>query len=401
MSDRPLRSRRSDRRRRRGRRGDRARALALRAALHPARGGPRRRRRDEQGQHRPPAHRLRRQAGHARVAPRAPRATSCSASTRRSAGIPIEPTGALLVAWDAAAEAALAGIVENARGATATAAIAPARARGALRARAAPRARCARRRSRFPTRASSVRSRPRSPTRPRRSRTARAAARASPLDRRRAATDGGYVLATIRRAAARRARSSTPPGCTPTRSTACFGHDALHGHPAARRADRLRQARPPARRHVILAGADEDDQGRAGRADGLRQRRARTDRRGRRRPSRPPRRPRPGWRACRHEGGGSCRRCSSEEVTAVYVGPARRDRARRLPDQRRRRAALRLRRRHPLDRAHRPRWRSPSTCVDGLARRPGCARSRRRTSASMRMPNIGESVPRPYADRRS
>ena len=44
-------------------------------------------------------------------------------------------------------------------------------------------------------------------------------------------------------------------------------------------------------------------------------------------------------------------------------GPARGDRGPRLPAQRPRRAALRLRRRHPLDRGLRARWRSPSTCA--------------------------------------
>ena len=71
-----------------------------------ARRGRRRRHRDEQGQHRHPAHRLRRQARHARGAPGAARPRAAQ-RLRPEAGIPIEPLGALLVAWDAEQLAAL------------------------------------------------------------------------------------------------------------------------------------------------------------------------------------------------------------------------------------------------------------------------------------------------------
>ena len=62
------------------------------------RGAGRRRRRHQQGQHRHPAHRLRRHAGHAGVPPRRPRLPAARRYAART-GIPVERTGALLVAW--------------------------------------------------------------------------------------------------------------------------------------------------------------------------------------------------------------------------------------------------------------------------------------------------------------
>ena len=74
------------------------------------RGARRRRRRHQQGQHRHPAHRLRRHAGHARVAAGRAAATTCWAPTPQRTGIPVERTGALLVAWTDEELAALPGL---------------------------------------------------------------------------------------------------------------------------------------------------------------------------------------------------------------------------------------------------------------------------------------------------
>ena len=61
-----------------------------------------------------------------------------------------------------------------------------------------------------------------------------------------------------------------------------LGHDGFTITPAARRADRVRQARAPARPAHRPRGPDEGHEGRADRADRVRQRDARPDRRGRR-----------------------------------------------------------------------------------------------------------------------
>ena len=121
-----------------------------------------------------------------------------------------------------------------------------------------------------------------------------------------------------RRLPARHARRSADGALPGERGRAALRRDrphagprALHRHAAARRADRVRQARAPAGRAHRARGADEDHQGRADRADRVRQRdaRARPPRTwsARTTPSRPPR----GWRTCAPRARASCRSCSS------------------------------------------------------------------------------------------
>ena len=62
--------------------------------------GDRRRGPHEQGQHRHPPHRVRREAGHARGPPGRPGLRRCCGAYAEAAGIAVERTGALLVAWD-------------------------------------------------------------------------------------------------------------------------------------------------------------------------------------------------------------------------------------------------------------------------------------------------------------
>ena len=221
----------------------------------------------------------------------------------------------------------------------------------------------------------------------------------------RAVTACGRAAGRLRdrdRAAARwpRAGSSTPPGCAATRSTAMAGHERVHGHAEARGADRLRQARPrPLVNHILLpvptektkgvlvaptvygnvmlgpTADDVDDKDETGSttATGLAS-------------------------LLRGTARASCPRLVEQEVTAIYVGLRAATEHARLPARRRRRAALRLRRRDPLDRAHR---------LDGDRRARARRRSARaglelrragRRAADVRMPNIGEATPRPYQD---
>ena len=174
----------------------------------------------------------------------------------------------------------------------------------------------------------------------------------------------------------------------------------LHGHASARRADRLRQALAPARLAHRAGGADQDHEGRADRPDRLRQRHARPDRRGRRAQGRHQldgRRPRlparggPADRAGPARAGGDGRLCRA----------ARGDRARGLPGVDPRGRALRLRRRHPLDRP---------LGVDGDRRARARARSRMRASrcrrgrarrSSSRCRTSARRFTRPYARRRA
>ena len=93
-----------------------ARELTLRgASLRPDRGGRRRRRRHQQGQHRDPAHRLRRQARHPGVPPGPRRGYALLTSYAARVGIPAEAIGALLVAWNDEQPAALPGIAGEGR----------------------------------------------------------------------------------------------------------------------------------------------------------------------------------------------------------------------------------------------------------------------------------------------
>ena len=149
--------------------------------------------------------------------------------------------------------------------------------------------------------------------------------------------------------------------------------------------------------HVRAAGAHRDDQGRPRRADGVRQRDARADRgrhRAQGRHELDRRRPRPPAVA---RGGASCPSLLEQEVTAVYVGPARRHRARRLPARGRRRPAA-TRAPEASARPGSPaRWRSPSTSATSSTR-AGLALARAAGGLpELRMPNIGEACPRPYA----
>ena len=170
----------------------------------------------------------------------------------------------------------------------------------------------------------------------------------------------------------------------------------LHRDAAPRRADRLRQARPSASSttsccpcptaktkgvlvaptvygNVLLGPTADDVAEQAGPLDHRR---------------------RPGL-AARGRARGSCPRLVRPRGHRDLRRPAGGDRGSRLPAPRPRRAAIRLRRRHPLDRRVR---------VDGDRRaRP---RGPRRAPASacrsqpreveLRMPNIGELSPRPY-----
>ena len=86
-----------------------------------------------------------------------------------------------------------------------------------------------------------------------------------------------------------------------------------------------------------------------------------------------------------------------EEVTTTYAGSPRGDRARRLPGAAPRRAAVRLRRRHPLDRAHRvARARRARRRADGGGRLDDL-RPAPPVAPRPPMPNLGEAFPRPYA----
>src|SRR4051794_1521299 len=174
---------------------------------------------------------------------------------------------------------------------------------------------------------------------------------APPHPRHGAAAPGGRRLAPA--VDARRAERPLggQRGGAPGRRAAPDGRARrLRHHPAPRRADRLRQAQPPAGRPRAAAGADGDDQGRAGRADGVRQRDARADR-GRH----------PGQGGHGHHGGGTggpARRGAANHARALVLrghgdlrGSARGDRAQRLRPGGRRGRALRLCRRRQVDRA--------------------------------------------------
>ncbi len=304
-------------------------------------------------------------------------------------GIPLERTGALLVAWDAEQLARFGAITENAErcGYEKVREVGRRRAVSSASRTSAPERSA---RSRSPTSTSSAPSPRRSRSRPRPSSPASTCGGPSRWWGSSGWTDGGWRAGDtagsrhggLGRQRRRAALGRGPPDGGPRR---------VHGHAPARRADRLRQAEPPAREPRPAAGAHRDDQGRPRRADGVRQRDARADR-GRHRAqgrheldggrARPPAVARPT---------ASCPDLAGQEVDRGVRGPARRHRALRLPDGGRRRPAVRVGRRNPLDRAHR---------LDGDRRaRPRRARPRRagapREPATglpeLRMPNIGEA----------
>ena len=215
-------------------------------------------------------------------------------------------------------------------------------------ARAAPRARRARRRSRSRTRRSSARGRRRSRSPPRRSPAAcDAAARARAVTGVDGSAPAARALLTTRRRRSHAAGVVNAAGLRGDEVDRDARPRRLHGHAAARRADRLRQARPPAAcAHILLPvptattkgvlvaptvfgnvmlGPTAEDV--ADKTDTA------LDRDGPRAPA-------------RERGGGSCPRCSSEEVTAVYAGLRAATEHARLPDRRRTPTQrLRLRRR--------------------------------------------------------
>ena len=218
----------ADRRRRRGRRGDRPGAGALRrCACVLVEAGPDVGAGTSKANTAHPAHRLRRQAGHARGPARRAAATSCSATTPTQVGIPLERTGALLVAWDDEQLAALPGDRRAApprNGYTAIRAVGadelyrrePHLGPGALGALEVPDEAiiCP-----FTT-AAGVRHRGR----------ARAAAqlrRDTPVTGRRARRTRRFDVRHLRAAAlSAPATSSTPPACAATRSTGCWATTA-------------------------------------------------------------------------------------------------------------------------------------------------------------------------------
>ena len=284
-----------------------------------ARGRPRRRRRHEQGEHRDPAHRLRRQARHARGAARPPR---LRAARRRT----------------------------PARSASRSSARARCSSRGTTSS--SPRCRASRRRARengyddlrevdadelyarephlgpgargalevpderivcpftpplaFATEAvlAGVRAAPRRARRRRSTRLTARRLRACDVARR---ADPHALPRQRRRPAQRRG----PPHGRPRR---------LHRHAAARRADRLRQARPPARAPHPPAVPTATTKGVLDRPDGLRQRHARPDRRRHRRQDGDRHRRATGLARLRAEGRRIMPALLDHEVTAVYAG---------------------------------------------------------------------------------
>ncbi len=254
-----------------------------------------------------------------------------------------------------------------------------ARRRGALPARAAPRRRARSARSRSPTRASSARSRRRSRSPPRRCWPAASCG----AGRRSRPSSAWRAAVSLVRAGAREWRTRFLVNAAGLRSDELdrmLGHDGFTVTPAARRADRLRQARAPARLAHRPRGADEGHEGRADRPDRVRQRDARADRRGRRAQGRHQLDGRRASTYLRAEGAAHHARAARAGGDGGLRRAARGDRARRLPGVDPRGRGLRLRRRHPLDRA---------VGLDGdrRARRagcwptPGCALSPRRDPA--------------------
>ena len=323
--------------------------------------------------------------------------TRCSPTTRQRTGIPVERTGALLVAWNEEQLAALPRLAEQAAAngydrcevvdaATLHAPRAPPRPG---RARRADRAR------REPDLPVDAADRVRDRSRRQRGATCAAAARWSapspPPTAGRSTRRPGALHAALgrqrRRVAGRRRRAAPRPR-------------RLHRDAPARRADRLRQAGPPARAAHPPAGADRSHQGRARQPDRVRQRRARA-RRPRTSTTRPtPRRPRPGSRRLLDHGRRILPALLDEEVTAVYAGLRAATEESRLPARVPPRATAPSASAASARRGSPRRWRSPSGRPTASRRRARRGGTRRRT-AGVTVPNLGEAFPRPYqqADR--
>ena len=266
-----------------------------------------------QGQHRDPAHRLRRDARARWRRGWCARGYELLARVRRrAAGIPVERVGALLVAWDDEQLAALPGAGGQGRGATGTTrarlvavdelyAREPHLGPGALGALEVP--------------DESIICPWTTPLAFATEARASAASTCCSAPGRRRSTadgDGGHAAARQRAASSGTTGSSTPPGCAATRSTGCSATTTSRSRP--RRGELIvfdKLARAAGAPHPA-AGADGARQGRAGRADGLRQRDARPDRRGRRRQDRHRDRPPTGSTALLRAGPPHpARRCST------------------------------------------------------------------------------------------
>ena len=235
-----------------------------------------------------------------------------------AAGIAVERTGALLVAWDDEQEAALPGARGEGRGQRVR--------RGPgwwtpprSGLRAPPRARC-------PGRARSCPDEwvidPWSVTLAFATEAVACGRPAAPVGTG-APGDHGVGRPRARRCPAARSGpggSSTPPDSAPTASTRLLGHRDFTVVPAAGAADRVRQAGPPAAHAYPPARSHRPDQGGAGVAHRLGKRAARPDGGG---PRRPHRHGLDGGRdstGCWPPGGASSPALVDEEVTAVYAG---------------------------------------------------------------------------------
>ena len=165
-----------------------------------------------------------------------------------AAGIPLEPTGALLVAWDEEQLAALPGIVERSR-ANGYTAIREVARRRALPARAAPRARRGRRPRGPRRRAHLPLHHRRSPSRPRRCSAAASCGATRPVTGVERLPERGFRVATPTGGALTARWLVNAAGLRSDEVDRMLGHDRFTVTPAARRADRVRQARRPLVRH--------------------------------------------------------------------------------------------------------------------------------------------------------
>ena len=250
----------------------------------PGRRGRRRRHRHVQGEHRDPAHRVRRHAGQPGEPPAQPRAPGCCASTPRRRGSR-SSAPARCSSPGRRTRSRRCPASRRTRGATGTTAIRPLTGRRALRARAARSGRARSAGSRSRTSASSARGPCRSPSPPRPSRAGVRLCCRHPGHRGRRGRRRRIELATTR-GPVRCRWVVNAAGLGSDEVDRMFGGGGFTDPAAAGRAHRVRQAGPAAAPVDPAAGADGADQGGARRADGLRQRAARPHRRGRAGPRR-------------------------------------------------------------------------------------------------------------------